>query len=56
MKVNCLKEYIQKRMLNYGDAPEYEKNINILMSYSAGQTYIQERKTQIHGQSIGQLG
>jgi len=31
-------------MLNYGDAPEYEKNINILMGYSAYQTkaYIEE--------------
>ena len=39
--MNGLKEF-QKRMLNYGDAPEYEKNVNILMSYSAAQTYIQD--------------
>lgn len=33
-----------KRHLNYGDAPEYEKNINILMEYSEYQTkaYIRE--------------
>lgn len=38
------KNIIQKRILNYGDAPEYEKNINILMGYSEYQTkaYIED--------------
>ena len=38
--MNGLLGNFQKRILNYGDAPEYEKNINLLMSYSAAQTYI----------------
>lgn len=30
--------HLIKRELNWGDAPEYEKNINLLMSYSQYET------------------